>query len=162
MPTATKNMLLNVDQPDPRWYRKSKRVIGLLQGTAFLAFVGIFHPSLKTVAVIGQIIAFMPTLIEILSAMLSDGQEFAPAGTKQALADFTGKNVKDDPMTTTPDLTNIKNINVTQVNFTELPEIPSTTGVVITGVEGIDWDWEAIYDSTQQPIGKRKKVIIKS
>lgn len=92
---ATTNLLANVDLPAPRWYRKCKRVIGLLSGPTFFAFVSIFNPSDHTMAVIGQVIAFIPTVLEIFNAALTNGQEYAPAGTKQALADATGETVKD-------------------------------------------------------------------
>lgn len=89
------NLLLNVDQPSPRWYRRAKRVIGLLSGPTFFAFVSIFNPTDHTMAVIGQVTAFIPTVLEIFNAALTNGQEYAPQGTKQALADATGEIVKD-------------------------------------------------------------------
>lgn len=90
---ATNNLLTNVDLPSPRWYRRAKRIIGLLSGPTFLAFVGIFNPSDHQLAIIGQIISFIPTVLEIFNAALTNGQEYAPVGTKQALADVTGQPV---------------------------------------------------------------------
>lgn len=91
----TKNLLVNVDMPAPRWYRKCKRIIALLSGPTFFAFVSIFNPTDRQLAVIGQVIAFIPTVLEIFNAVLTNGQEYAPQGTKQALADVTGEPVKD-------------------------------------------------------------------
>lgn len=88
--------LLNIDQPAPRWYRKAKRIVGLLSGPSFLAIFQIFHLSDHAMASVGLIISFLPTVIEIFNAVLSNGQEYAPTGTKQALADVTGVTVKDE------------------------------------------------------------------
>ena len=58
---------MNIDQPAPRWYRRGKRIIGLLSGPTFFAFVSILNPSDHQLAVIGQVIAFIPVLILILA-----------------------------------------------------------------------------------------------
>jgi len=82
------NSILNVDSPSPRWYRKAKRVIGLASGPAFMAFFEIFEMPESTVNKITKFLLWLPTLLELLSAVLNDDLEIAPAGTKAQLQDI--------------------------------------------------------------------------
>lgn len=75
----------NASLPAPRWYRRAKRVIGLASGPTFFAFIQVFNPTDHQLAMIGEIIAFLPTILEIFSAVLTNGEEYAPAGTVQNL-----------------------------------------------------------------------------
>lgn len=88
------NSILSVNQPSPVWYRRAKRVIGLLSGPTVLAFVQIFNPTEHVIAVIGQIIAFLPTVLELISSALTNGQEYAQTGTTQALENVTGQSAE--------------------------------------------------------------------
>lgn len=96
--------LLNVDTPAPRWYRKTKRLVGLMAGPGFTSIFSAFNMSDHTIAKITLIISWLPTLMEVLNALLNDDQEYAPKGSKQALADATGAVMKepDSGITTTP------------------------------------------------------------
>jgi hypothetical protein len=69
--------LTNVNKPAPKWYRKSKRVIGLLSGTTVLAVFQVFELTDKQMAIVGIIIAFLPTLLEVFSALLANGEHYA-------------------------------------------------------------------------------------
>ena len=42
--------LTNVNKPAPKWYRKAKRVIGLLSGPTVIAFFQIFNLNDKQMA----------------------------------------------------------------------------------------------------------------
>ena len=63
--------LTNVNHRSPKWYRKSKRIIGLLSGPTVMAIFQIFHLTDKQMANVATIIAFLPTLLEVFSALLS-------------------------------------------------------------------------------------------
>lgn len=63
--------LTNVNHRSPRWYRKSKRIIGLLSGPTVMAVFQVFNLTDKQMANVGIIIAFLPTLLEVFSALLS-------------------------------------------------------------------------------------------
>jgi uncharacterized membrane protein len=69
--------LTNVNKPAPKWYRKSKRVIGLLSGPTVMAVFQIFNLTDKQMANVGIIIAFLPTLLEVFSALLANGEQYA-------------------------------------------------------------------------------------
>ena len=69
--------LTNVNKPAPRWYRKAKRVIGLLSGPTVMAVFQIFNLTDKQMANVGIIIAFLPTLLEVFSAVLANGEQYA-------------------------------------------------------------------------------------
>ena len=69
--------LTNVNKPAPKWYRKSKRVIGLLSGPTVMAVFQVFNLTDKQMANVGIIIAFLPTLLEIFSALLANGEHYA-------------------------------------------------------------------------------------
>lgn len=69
--------LTNVNKPAPRWYRKSKRIIGLLSGPTVMAVFQVFNLTDKQMANVGIIIAFLPTLLEIFSALLANGEHYA-------------------------------------------------------------------------------------
>jgi len=69
--------LTNVNYPAPKWYRKSKRVIGLLSGPTVLAVFQIFSLSDKQMANVATIIAFLPTVLEVFSAVLANGEQYA-------------------------------------------------------------------------------------
>lgn len=69
--------LTNVNKPAPKWYRKSKRVIGLLSGPTVMAVFQVFELTDKQMANVGIIIAFLPTLLEIFSALLANGEHYA-------------------------------------------------------------------------------------
>jgi hypothetical protein len=69
--------LTNVNKPAPKWYRKSKRVIGLLSGPTVMAVFQIFELTDKQMANVGIIIAFLPTLLEVFSALLANGEQYA-------------------------------------------------------------------------------------
>jgi hypothetical protein len=77
--------LTNVNKPAPKWYRKSKRVIGLLSGPTVMAVFQIFHLSDKQMANVATIIAFLPTLLEVFSAILANGENYTivPDETEQ-------------------------------------------------------------------------------
>ena len=81
----------NINSPAPKWYRKAKRAIGLFSGPSVVAFVQIFNPNDHTMAVVGETIAFLPTVLELFNAILSNGEEYAPVGTTQQLQDITGQ-----------------------------------------------------------------------
>ena len=69
--------LTNVNKPAPKWYRKSKRVIGLLSGPTVMAVFQVFELTDKQMANVGIIIAFLPTLLEVFSALLANGEHYA-------------------------------------------------------------------------------------
>ena len=71
--------LTNVNKPAPKWYRKSKRVIGLLSGPTVMAVFQVFELTDKQMANVGIIIAFLPTLLEVFSALLANGEHYAIA-----------------------------------------------------------------------------------
>ena len=64
--------LTNVNHRSPKWYRKSKRIIGLLSGPTVMAVFQIFHLTDKQMANVATIIAFLPTLLEVFSALLAN------------------------------------------------------------------------------------------
>lgn len=74
--------LTNVNYPAPKWYRKSKRVIGLLSGPTVLAVFQVFNLTDKQMANVATIIAFLPTVLEIFSAILANGEQYAPIDEK--------------------------------------------------------------------------------
>jgi hypothetical protein len=74
--------LTNVNSPAPKWYRKSKRVIGLLSGPTVLAVFQIFKLTDHQMASVATVIAFLPTLLEVLSAVLANGEQYAPTDEK--------------------------------------------------------------------------------
>lgn len=69
--------LTNVNKPAPKWYRKAKRVIGLLSGPTVMAVFQVFNLTDKQMANVGIIIAFLPTLLEVFSAVLANGEQYA-------------------------------------------------------------------------------------
>lgn len=69
--------LTNVNKPAPKWYRKAKRVIGLLSGPTVMAVFQVFELTDKQMANVGIIIAFLPTLLEVFSAVLANGEQYA-------------------------------------------------------------------------------------
>jgi hypothetical protein len=69
--------LTNVNSPAPKWYRKSKRIIGLLSGPTVLAVFQIFKLTDHQMASVATVIAFLPTLLEVLSAVLANGEQYA-------------------------------------------------------------------------------------
>ena len=69
--------LTNVNKPAPKWYRKAKRIIGLLSGPTVMAVFQVFNLTDKQMANVGIIIAFLPTLLEIFSALLANGEQYA-------------------------------------------------------------------------------------
>ena len=69
--------LTNVNHPAPKWYRKSKRVIGLLSGPTVLAVFQIFKLNDHQMASVATVIAFLPTLLEVFSAVLANGEQYA-------------------------------------------------------------------------------------
>lgn len=75
--------LTNVNKPAPKWYRKAKRVIGLLSGPTVIAFFQIFNLNDKQMANVGIIIAFLPTVLEVFSAVLANGEQYAPIQDEQ-------------------------------------------------------------------------------
>lgn len=74
--------LTNVNYPAPRWYRKSKRVIGLLSGPTVLAVFQVFNLTDKQMANVATIIAFLPTVLEVFSAVLANGEQYAAIDEK--------------------------------------------------------------------------------
>jgi hypothetical protein len=74
--------LTNVNSPAPKWYRKSKRVIGLLSGPTVLAVFQIFKLTDHQMASVATVIAFLPTLLEVLSAVLANGEQYAAIDEK--------------------------------------------------------------------------------
>lgn len=75
--------LTNVSRPAPKWYRKSKRVIGLLSGPTVMAVFQVFNLTDKQMANVGVIIAFLPTVLEIFSAILANGEQYAPINEEE-------------------------------------------------------------------------------
>jgi hypothetical protein len=69
--------LTNVNSPAPKWYRKSKRIIGLLSGPTVLAVFQIFKLNDHQMASVATVIAFLPTLLEVFSAVLANGEQYA-------------------------------------------------------------------------------------
>jgi len=69
--------LTNVNSPAPKWYRKSKRIIGLLSGPTVLAVFQIFKLTDHQMASVATVIAFLPTLLEVFSAILANGEQYA-------------------------------------------------------------------------------------
>jgi hypothetical protein len=69
--------LTNVNSPAPKWYRKSKRIIGLLSGPTVLAVFQIFKLTDHQMASVATVIAFLPTLLEVFSAVLANGEQYA-------------------------------------------------------------------------------------
>jgi hypothetical protein len=74
--------LTNVNSPAPKWYRKSKRVIGLLSGPTVLAVFQIFKLTDHQMASVATVIAFLPTLLEVFSAILANGEQYATIDEK--------------------------------------------------------------------------------
>ena len=74
--------LTNVNYPAPKWYRKSKRVIGLLSGPTVLAVFQVFNLTDKQMANVATIIAFLPTVLEVFSAILANGEQYAAIDEK--------------------------------------------------------------------------------
>jgi hypothetical protein len=74
--------LTNVNSPAPKWYRKSKRVIGLLSGPTVLAVFQIFKLTDHQMASVATVIAFLPTLLEVFSAVLANGEQYATIDEK--------------------------------------------------------------------------------
>jgi hypothetical protein len=74
--------LTNVNSPAPKWYRKSKRVIGLLSGPTVLAVFQIFKLTDHQMASVATVIAFLPTLLEVFSAILANGEQYAAIDEK--------------------------------------------------------------------------------
>ena len=74
--------LTNVNKPAPKWYRKSKRVIGLLSGPTVLAVFQIFKLNDHQMASVATVIAFLPTLLEVFSAILANGEQYAAIDEK--------------------------------------------------------------------------------
>jgi hypothetical protein len=74
--------LTNVNSPAPKWYRKSKRVIGLLSGPTVLAVFQIFKLTDHQMASVATVIAFLPTLLEVFSAVLANGEQYAAIDEK--------------------------------------------------------------------------------
>ena len=72
----------NINKPAPKWYRKSKRVIGLLSGPTVMAVFQVFNLTDKQMANVGVIIAFLPTVLEVFSAILANGEQYAPTEEK--------------------------------------------------------------------------------
>lgn len=64
--------LTNVNHRSPKWYRKAKRIIGLLSGPTVMAIFQIFKLNDHQMASIATIIAFLPTLLEVFSALLAN------------------------------------------------------------------------------------------
>lgn len=64
--------LTNVNHRSPKWYRKAKRIIGLLSGPTVMAVFQVFNLTDKQMANVGIIIAFLPTLLEVFSALLAN------------------------------------------------------------------------------------------
>lgn len=73
--------LTNVNHRSPKWYRKSKRIIGLLSGPTVMAVFQVFNLTDKQMANVGIIIAFLPTLLEVFSALLAN-EEYDTNETK--------------------------------------------------------------------------------
>jgi len=69
--------LTNVNSPAPKWYRKSKRIIGLLSGPTVLAVFQIFKLTDHQMASVATVISFLPTLLEVFSAVLANGEQYA-------------------------------------------------------------------------------------
>lgn len=69
--------LTNVNHRSPKWYRKSKRVIGLLSGPTVLAVFQIFKLNDHQMASVATVIAFLPTVLEVFSAILSNEENDA-------------------------------------------------------------------------------------
>ena len=76
--------ITNVNRPAPKWYRKMKRVIALCSGPTVMAVFQVFNLSDKQMANVGIIIAFLPTLLEIFSAVLANGEQYAPIQDEQS------------------------------------------------------------------------------
>ena len=74
--------LTNVNHPAPKWYRKSKRVIGLLSGPTVLAVFQIFKLNDHQMASVATVIAFLPTVLEVFSAILSNEENDAVINEK--------------------------------------------------------------------------------
>jgi hypothetical protein len=74
--------LTNVNSPAPKWYRKSKRIIGLLSGPTVLAVFQIFKLTDHQMASVATVIAFLPTLLEVFSAVLANGEQYATIDEK--------------------------------------------------------------------------------
>jgi hypothetical protein len=74
--------LTNVNSPAPKWYRKSKRIIGLLSGPTVLAVFQIFKLTDHQMASVATVIAFLPTLLEVFSAILANGEQYATINEK--------------------------------------------------------------------------------
>lgn len=83
MATKTSIGIANIDKPAPRWYRKAKRVIALLSGPTVIAFFQVFNLTDKQMANVGIIIAFLPTVLEVFSAVLANGEQYAPIHDEQ-------------------------------------------------------------------------------
>ena len=64
--------LTNVNHRSPKWYRKSKRIIGLLSGPTVIAVFQIFKLNDHQMASVATVIAFLPTLLEVFSALLAN------------------------------------------------------------------------------------------
>jgi uncharacterized membrane protein len=77
--------LTNVNKPAPKWYRKAKRVIGLLSGPTVMAVFQVFELTDKQMANVGIIIAFLPTLLEVFSALLANGENYTIVPDEQKI-----------------------------------------------------------------------------
>ena len=74
--------LTSVSHYAPKWYRKAKRVIGLLSGPTVMAVFQVFNLTDKQMANVGIIIAFLPTLLEVFSAILANEEYAIPNDTE--------------------------------------------------------------------------------
>lgn len=92
----------NANKPAPKWYRKTRRVLGLLSGPSFFAVFVLFDLSEATVAKIGIFISWLPTLLEILNAILANGEEYAPAVTTEIQFNRHSKGFRPINDTTNP------------------------------------------------------------
>lgn len=83
----------NANKPAPKWYRKTRRVLGLLSGPSFFAVFVLFDLSEAHVAKIGIFISWLPTLLEILNAVLANGEEYAPSENADTLKNKSFRNI---------------------------------------------------------------------
>jgi hypothetical protein len=66
----------NAHMPAPKWYRKMQRIIYLLSGPVVLALFEVFHASDAAIAQFSKIMAFLPTLLEVLNIALANGEQY--------------------------------------------------------------------------------------
>lgn len=80
MAKATLN-IYNYDKPAPRWYRRTKRAIYLLQAG------GIFSGALTRLHISSEdqlfIVGCITVGLEVLGVLLANGEEYAPADTSK-------------------------------------------------------------------------------